>query len=138
LENKKRREIEMKKIAVTVIVLTLVFTAASLSFAATDLTTQDVEFLTKQCHIDQADVNVIPKLPEDGRELLSLLIAKRDCKRLEPFKATREYLKKYTPPPKESIMPPKGFKNDFLTQAESDYIDDINKRILDKILRDMR
>lgn len=106
------------------------------SGSATGLTTQDIDFLTKQCLIDQADVNVIPKLKEETRNYLYFVIAHRDCKLLEPFKVTREFLKKFTPPPDKSPFPPKGFKNDFLTSEESKYINDVNKRILDKAFED--
>jgi lysyl-tRNA synthetase class II len=172
LENKKRREIEMKKIAATVIALTFVFTVASLSFAAnefqikgivtkisgnqitikddkgkemtvegsvgdikvgdlillrgeifkaeatrTELTTKDIEFLTKQCLIDQADVNVIPQLGERTRMKLFSLIDKRDCKLLVPFKATRNFYRQlqYNKP---IPLAPAGWSILYLTDKE--------------------
>ncbi len=137
--------IKIEMILALIISMTFMFTTESVTSAAdalptksalTSINAQDVEFLTKQCDIDHADINVIQKLKEETRGYLYALIAKRDCKILEPFKATREYLKKFTPPPDKSPFPPKGFKNDFLTEEESQCIDNVNKRILDKVFED--
>ena len=136
---------KMGIILVLIISVTNILSAESVNSAddtlrnkgtVTRITPQAVEFLTKQCVIEQPDINVIPKLKAETSEYLYSLIARRDCKGLEPFKATREYLRKFTPPPDKSPFPPKGFKNDFLTEEESKYVDDVNNRILDKIFED--
>jgi hypothetical protein len=58
------------------------------------LSPQDIEFLTKKCHINP---NVIPKLLEWLNA--GTFIRERDCELLEGFKNTMEYLRKLTPPP---------------------------------------
>jgi hypothetical protein len=137
---------KIKIILVLIIGVIFILAAESITSAedaipaeeASKINPQDVEFLTKQCGIDNADIDVIRKLKVETREYLYALITKRDCKGLEPFKATREYLKKFNPPPDKSPFPPKGFKNDFLTEEESKYIDDINMRILDKVFENFK
>ena len=113
---------------------------AKIGFLRTELTAQDVEFLTRKCSIDPSDVNVIPKLPSAGRENLALALESPqkncDMDTIVSFKATRGFLRKYTPPPTQSHMPPKKFNVYYLTEAESQYINETNKRILDKVFED--
>jgi hypothetical protein len=90
------------------------------------------QFLTG-CKITADDVKAAPKLPAEGQKKLQTLAAAKDCSALKNFQATREYLRKFKPPPEQSPMPPKGFDNDFLTQDESDYVNQVNKSILDKL-----
>ena len=52
---------------------------------------------------------------------------------MREFKATREFLKKFNPPPESSPMPPANYSSDFLTKEETDYINDISKKIMDKV-----
>ncbi len=156
----------MKKIAVTVIALTFVFTIASLGFAEDEfqmkgivtkingnqitikddkgkeitvegnanyikvgipillfgqilraLTTEDVEFLTKQCQVSQADVDIIPQLPKEGQAGISKWAAAKDCKKLTPFKATRNYYRQLKPGARLP-MPPAGWDFNYLTAEE--------------------
>jgi hypothetical protein len=104
----------------------------------TKLTKQDIEFLTKQCHVDQADVDVISKLNQNGRNDLYTRIATRNCQLLEPFKATREFLGKYTPAPENAPKPPKGYNTDYLTKEEYDYINSINNRMLEDFYKNSK
>jgi uncharacterized membrane protein len=156
----------MKKIAVTVIALTFVFTVASLSFAANEfqmkgiitkingnqitikddkgkeitvesnvsyikvgnpillygqilrpLTAEDIEFLTKQCQVAQVDVDIIPQLQKEGQADISKWAAAKDCKKLTPFKATRNYYRQLKPGARLP-MPPAGWSFEYLTEEE--------------------
>lgn len=113
---------------------------AKIGSLRTELTAQDVEFLTKRCSVDPADVNVIPKLPSAGRDNLALALEspQRNCDMdtIVSFKATRGFLRKYIPPPTQSHMPPKKYNGQYLTEAESKYITDTNTRILNKAFED--
>ncbi len=86
------------------------------------LSPQDIEFLTKKCHINPAEVNVIPKLLE--WRSAGPFIRLRDCELLEGFENTREYLRKLTPPPGKPPfpLPPKGYDRIYFTDEECDYI----------------
>jgi hypothetical protein len=83
----------------------------------TGLTSQDFEFLTKQCLIDQADVDVIPQLTQEGKGPIFSAINNKDCKQLAPFKASREYFKQLKPKTKLP-MPPNGWDTNYLTDKE--------------------
>lgn len=106
----------------------------------TELSAQDIEFLTRKCSIDPSDVNVIPKLPSAGRENLAMALEspQRNCDMdtIVSFKATRGFLRKYIPPPTQSHMPPKKYNRIYLTEAESKYINENNTRILNKAFED--
>jgi len=105
--------------------------------AQNNLTDDNVKFL-KSCNTEQDDIDVIAKLPSDGKDSLELVLesSRRNCnmETIKSSKVTRDFLKKYTSPPERCLMPPKGYSNNFLTTEENKYIDDINKKILDKIL----
>jgi len=92
----------------------------------------DLAKYLKSCKVAQADVDVVPQLPPDGQDKLQYLVGK-DCAKLKSFQATRNYLRQFTPPPSKSPMPPQGMDNDFLTPKESDYVNNVNKNILDKL-----
>jgi len=94
------------------------------------LSKQDIEFLTKQCRIDPADVNVIPKLNRRAKSTIRVFLSESDCTLMEPFKQTREFLKKFTPPPEQSPLPPQYYSRDYLTEEEGNYITEINSRII--------
>jgi hypothetical protein len=106
--------------------------------AEDNLTAEDVKFL-KSCNVQQADIEVIPKLPADGHENIQLVLEsrRRNCDRpmIKSFKDTRDFLRKFTPPPAESPSPPAGYEPNFLTPEELKYITDINKRILDETFK---
>lgn len=133
----------MKKKHALIIAFVFVFLATSIGFAAnesqTRLTPQDIQFL-KKCNIDHADIDAIPNLNPDGQTNLQLVLesSRRNCdmQPIKAFKATREYLRKFTPPPQLSPMPPKLYNRIYLTEKESRYISDVNRRILDKALED--
>jgi hypothetical protein len=81
----------------------------------TELTEQDMEFLTKQCLIEQADVIIIPALKASAK--LVSLIDKRDCRLLAPYKASRAYYKNLNL--KSAIpLPPAGWDVGYLTNDE--------------------
>jgi hypothetical protein len=98
-----------------------IFKGASLR---TKLTTQDVEFLTKQCSIDRADVNVIPQLEEQTRMNLFSWIDKNDCKLFWAFKASRAYYKQLKPKARLPL-PPAGWDSHYLTDDEFNKYSDI-------------
>ena len=95
---------------------------------------EDAAFLKDECRISQTGIQVMPKLSDKGQAKLQGLLAKRDCAELKAFQSTREYLKKYTPPPSVSPKPPKEYDIDFLTQTELDYINHTNKLILARLM----
>ena len=85
----------------------------------TELTLQEVEFLTNQCHINLSDVNTIPQLQQQTLTKVISWIEKKDCKLFDSFKASRAYykqLKLRAPVP----MPPIGWETGFLTNDEFD------------------
>ena len=108
--------------------------------AQTELSAEDVAFL-QGCGVARADIDVIPGLPEDGRNNLELVVEspRRHCdmQPVKAFIATREFLKKFTPPPEVSPMPPAEYNRIYLTPAEAGYVIEINKRILDKQLQEL-
>ncbi|MGP8154080.1 MAG: hypothetical protein ACLQBQ_08060 [Smithella sp.] len=92
----------------------------------TQLTAQEIEFLTKQCLIEQADVNIIPLLKDKDRGKLISWIDKRDCRSLDAFKASRAYYRKLKP---NSAIPlaPAGWNIDYITDAEfQNYVNILN------------
>ena len=103
--------------------------------AQTVLSAEDIAFL-QGCNVEQADIDVIPGLPEDGRTNLELVLEypRRHCdmQAVKAFKETREYLRKFTPPPEVIPMPPGEYNRIYLTPAEAEYVIEISKRILDE------
>jgi len=90
----------------------------------TDLTSQDIEFLTKQCLIDQVDVDVIPQLTQEGKGPIFSAINKGDCKQLIAFKASRNYFRQLKPKTKLPL-PPNGWDTNYLTDKEFEQYSDI-------------
>lgn len=88
----------------------------------------------KSCGVRQDDIDVVPKLNDVAEFKLNKALRKRECDGLRPFMASRDFVRLFTPPPSKAPMPPKGFDNDYLTQAESDRINEIEKAILDRLL----
>jgi hypothetical protein len=101
------------------------------------LTTDDVNFL-KSCNIEQADIDVIPKLPAGGKENIQLVLESKhkhcNMEIIKSFKATREYLKKFTPIPELIPPPPRGYTRDYLTKEEQNYMIVTNNNIIQKQL----
>jgi len=124
----------MKKILVFLLFSILLFSNTP-ARADDQLNAADVKFL-KSCDIGQDDIGVIPKLPPDGKDRIQLVLesGRKNCtmEAIKSFKATREFVKKYNSPPERPVMPPKGYSRDFLTPEESDHINDVNKKLLDK------
>ena len=83
----------------------------------TRLTAGDIEFLIKQCLIDRADADVIPKLEEQTRMNLFSWIEKKDCKLFSAFKVSRAYYRQLKPKTRISL-PPAGWDSVFLTDDE--------------------
>ena len=98
------------------------------------LSADDVKFL-KGCGVSQLDIDAIPDLPRAGQNALRGFLSSdgRTCDDIASFTATRDYLKKYTPPPHESPLPPTKYNRDFLTPAEAKYVTNVNKSILDQL-----
>lgn len=82
----------------------------------TQLTSEDIEFLS-QCAIDQNDIDIIPKLGNDGIGLILSSIKEKDCSKLNPFKASREYFRKLDV---NKVVPltPAGWNTNYLTSDE--------------------
>lgn len=90
----------------------------------TALNAQDVYFLTKQCQVDSVDVNVIPQLEKQTMMKLISWVDKRDCKLMEPFKASRAYFRQLKPKSKLPL-PPAGWDTNYLTDKEFEQYTDI-------------
>jgi len=114
----------------------LVFCAVLLScpaiYSLPVLAADDAMFL-ESCGVQQGDIKVIPNLPRAGQlSLWGILRADdRMCSDLKAFKDTRDFLKKFTPPPAEIPMPPDKYDNNFLTKEETDSINKIEKQIME-------
>ncbi|HUN56322.1 MAG TPA: hypothetical protein VMU29_14310 [Smithella sp.] len=126
----------MKTFFVSFMLVMMLF-CFSFARAQDKLSADDVKFL-KSCNLEQSDIDVIPKLPPGGQEKINLVLesSKKNCNMvlMKEYKATRDYLKKYTPVPDSIPMPPESYNSEFLTKEESDYINDISRKILDKSL----
>jgi hypothetical protein len=94
-----------------------------------------VKFLSG-CDVRQVDIKVIPSLPDAGQHKILIILRSgyKKCGDLDSFKSSRDYLRRYTPPPSVSPVPPKGYDLDFLTKAEFDYVGKINEDLLMKLL----
>ena len=121
-------------------ILTIMLFCCPFAKAQDNLTADDIKFL-KSCNIEQSDIDVIPKLPPDGKEKIELVLEsnKKNCNMpiMKEFKATREFLRKFTPPPESCPMPPVNYSSDFLTKEETDYINNVDKKILDKTFENL-
>jgi hypothetical protein len=95
------------------------------SQTAITLSADDVKFLSG-CGVLQEDIKVIPKLPSDGQDTISMILAssRKKCSSqyIQDFIATRDYWRKFTPIPSVIPMPPPGYKQYFLTDAEQEFI----------------
>lgn len=134
----------MKRILTRLISLAIVLGMAGFSFAAnavqpngeaskggslpTALTAQEVKFL-RDCGVEQADIDVIPNLPPDGRETLESLLdsPRKNCERdiIVSFKETRKFFRMHTPPPARLPQLPARYNKDFMTLAEQKYVSEI-------------
>jgi hypothetical protein len=90
------------------------------------LTVEEKDYLTKQCLIDSADLDIIPELDNDHQALILNGVTDRNCSKLASFKASREYYKKLRP---NATIPlaPIGWAIDWLTEKEyQHYLDILN------------
>jgi hypothetical protein len=127
----------MKYLSYTFFCAILLCCPAMHSQPALTLNNNQVKFLVG-CGVRQDDIQAIPNLTSDGQlKILAILHNRnRGCGDLKPFKDSRDYMRKYTPPPSMSIVPPNGYDIDFLTKAESDYLGKIDSAILAQLLKD--
>jgi hypothetical protein len=123
----------MKYILTTVVAVLMLCGFAFQALAVPSATADDVTFL-KGCGIAQADIDVIPNLNRPGQlKIRAVLLADdRQCGDVQPFQASRAFVRLFTPPPSAIPFPPKGYDNDYLTQAESDFISKWEKDMLVK------
>jgi hypothetical protein len=121
----------MKTFAFFLSVLALAAQCAAIH--AAPLSDKDAAFL-KRCKANPRDIEKIPQLSAKAQGNIKTAIGEADCKSLYPFLATREYLKKYTPPPAKLPDPPLEYDSDYLTAEELAYTRSVNRGILDRIL----
>ena len=130
----------MKYVSYIAFCIILLCCPAVRSQSAITLSADDVKFLS-DCGVRQDDINVIPKLPSDGQDIISdkLSSKSRKCSSFKSFIDTRDYLRKFTPPPSICPSAPAGYEPSYyLTPAEKEYISKVLKEILDKNLRNPR
>jgi len=83
------------------------------------LTEVDKQFLTTECKIERADIDVIPKLGEKTQQLLLQRIAMRNCMLLSSFKAVRTYFRQINPKERLPAPPVEWVHADiYLTEEE--------------------
>jgi hypothetical protein len=100
--------------------------------------TNDDAIFLKSCGLSQTDIIAIPNLTEDGQANLQMALGSNLKKCTNPvikaFKATRDFLRVFTPPPPQCPMPPNEYDSNYLTPDELAYVNSTNKSIMDKIL----
>ncbi len=103
------------------------------------LSTDDVKFLSG-CGVRQDDINVIPKLTSEGQGRISVILDAKRCgsPSLKDFMETRDYVRKFTPPPSECPEGPVHYQLDFVTSAEREYINKLCTEIYDRDHRNPR
>jgi len=87
------------------------------------LSAENVKFLKEECQVDPADIEVMPKLEKQYRDLLYLRTVRRECKLLEGFKNARAYFRKLQARKKgENFpMPPPGWTNNFQALTDEEF-----------------
>jgi len=58
------------------------------------LSSADIQFLQKKCQIPKPDIDIIPMLKKEVKDILLMTIARRDGKMLESFKVSRAFFAK--------------------------------------------
>jgi hypothetical protein len=92
-----------------------------------ELTAEEIDFLTKQCLIDRADVDMIKQLSNNVQANILTWTAAKDCTKFAPFKASRAYYRKLGYD-KVVPLPPVGWNISYLTNEEyKRYIDILDK-----------
>ncbi|HUN56323.1 MAG TPA: hypothetical protein VMU29_14315 [Smithella sp.] len=90
------------------------------------LTAEEKEFLTNQCQINPAELDIIPELGNDNQAVILNGVAQRDCSKLASFKASREYYRRLNPGAAIPLAPV-GWAIDWLTDKEFQrYLDILN------------
>ena len=112
----------MKDVSCVFICMILLCCPAIRGQSALTLSDDDVKFLSG-CGVRQDDIKVIPKLDSEGQERMSVIFAAttHTCGSLKGFIETRDYLRKFTPPPSKCPEPPVNYWMYFLTSAEREY-----------------
>jgi hypothetical protein len=126
----------MRYLSSMIICTILVCSPVLRSQSVLTLSDDDVSFLNS-CGVRQDDIKVIPNLPSAGQAKILAILRKdgRECSDIKAFIDSRDYLRKYTPPPSVAPVPSKGYDTDFLTQAEWDYVKKVDSWILEKLLQ---
>jgi ankyrin repeat protein len=80
------------------------------------MTGADIQFLTEQCKFVQSDIEVIPNLDAQTRQMLLTRVGMRDCKLLQPFTASRDYYRQII----QNVLKrsPQGWSLSYLTKDE--------------------
>lgn len=129
----------MKNILVKVLFIAVLLCSQSGSSHAITLSADDVKFL-RSCGIEQADIDIIPNLPEDGRDTLEILLdsPRRRCEMdiIVSFKDTRKFVRMHTPPPAK-LPEPVRYKMYFMTVAEQIYIDELWLKHLERVKKEI-
>ena len=90
------------------------------------LTADEKDYLTKQCLIDSADLDIIPELDNDHQVQILNGVVERNCSKLASFKTSREYYRKLRI---DAVvpLPPVGWSLSWLTDKEyQHYLDILN------------
>jgi hypothetical protein len=92
-----------------------------------ELAAEEIDFLTKQCLIDRADVDMIKQLSNNTQADILKWLAAKDCKKFTSFKASREYYRKLGYD-KAIPLAPAGWSINHLTEKEfARYLDILDK-----------
>jgi len=87
--------------------------------APSELSAEDRQFLTGECKVIQADIDVIPKLAAKTQQMLLSRIAMRNCTLLHAFTAVRTYYRQLDPKVPLKMPPPEWVNADiYLTEEE--------------------
>jgi len=126
----------MKFVSKMIFCASLLSCSALFSQSAITVNPGDAKFLSG-CGVRQDDIKTIPNLTSVGQRKLLVILRfdGRECNDLKPFKESRDFLRVFTPPPSQCPAPPADWDPDFVTSAELEYINKVDRDILDKILR---
>lgn len=84
------------------------------------LNAEDIRFLQKECQIPKPDIDIIPMLKKEVKDILFQSIARRDIKQLESFKVSRAFLAtlKAKKPDQPFPRPPSNWHTKYFTAEE--------------------
>lgn len=86
--------------------------------ARAEFSAEDSLWMTQTCKVLDADVKVIDKLESQVQADLTQLVQRRDCKSLDSFKNSRDYMRKMKAANKISKPSPSGWNLDYITNEE--------------------